>query len=99
MAEAKAKRDRGGKFVKGSVANPGGRKAVPPEVKEYLQAHTVKAAEKLVALLKSNDANVALKAANSILDRVYGKPETALKVEGQGLGPTVVVIRKGGADG
>ena len=86
------------KFKKGQSGNPGGKKAMPKELKEYLAGKTMEAAQKLVDLLKSKDENIVLKAANSILDRVHGKPEQAHKVEGDGLGRIVVVIEESKPD-
>ena len=87
------------KFKKGKSGNPGGRKAMPKELKEFLAGHTLDAAKKLVALLDDKDPNVALKAANSIIDRVHGKPEQSHKVEGEGLSQTVIVVKDRSANG
>ena len=98
-----AKRNQKGQFSKGVSGNPSGRRAVAPEVREFLSAHTLSAAERLVELLASDDGNIALKAANSILDRVHGKPEQAHKLEGLEGMRAVVLIKDlrggGGADG
>lgn len=58
----------------GEVRNPNGRPSIPEEVKAALQAATPAAVKTLVEIMtsgKSEDTRV--KAANIILDRVYGK--------------------------
>jgi hypothetical protein len=58
----------------GKSANPGGRPSIPEEVKAALQAATPAAVATLVEIMtagKSEDTRV--KAANIILERVYGK--------------------------
>ncbi|MDR1045107.1 MAG: hypothetical protein LBP33_08330 [Candidatus Adiutrix sp.] len=78
------------KFKKGQSGNPGGQRAIPKEVKDFLAGKTMEAARKLVLLLNSKDGNLRLKAANSILDRVYGKPDQAHTFNGD-LGGKIVV--------
>lgn len=49
------------------------------DIKAAAQLHGKEAIEKLVALLRGNNPEVALKAANAILDRGYGKPAQMLQ--------------------
>jgi hypothetical protein len=63
-----------GRFAKGVSGNPGGRPAMAPEVKEALEGASVRAAQRLVELVDSEDPRVALLASNAILDRLCGKP-------------------------
>lgn len=65
----------------GQSGNPGGRRPIPEEVKEALQAATPAAVKTLVEIMtqgKSEDTRV--KAASIILDRVYGKAAAQLDV-------------------
>lgn len=62
-----------GQFVKG---NPGGgRKAIPPDVKEMLAAASVDAAKLLVETMRNPEMRIDLRmdCAKEVLNRVYGK--------------------------
>ena len=63
-------------FKKGQSGNPGGRPKVVAEVKELARAHTGEAIETLVSIMTNPKAAPAARvsAANSLLDRGYGKP-------------------------
>src|SRR5690242_6753264 len=61
-------------FRKGESGNPGGRVGVPREVRDLARQHTTTAIERLVHWMKSNDPRASVAAANSILDRGYGRP-------------------------
>jgi hypothetical protein len=58
----------------GQSGNPSGRRPMPPEVVEALQAGSEVAAKRLVELCASNDERVALAASEALLSRLYGKP-------------------------
>ena len=75
------KRDKNGRFLPGNKANPGGRPRADPEVKEILKAAAPDAARKLVELLNSKNEKIAFQAAQEILNRTQGKPETMQKIE------------------
>ena len=71
----------------GQSANPGGRPSIPEEVKAALQAATPAAVATLVEIMtggKSEDTRV--KAANIILDRVYGKAAAQVDVRVHDVG-------------
>jgi Family of unknown function (DUF5681) len=63
-------------FKKGQSGNPGGRPKVVAEVKELARTHTGAAIETLVSIMSNPKAAPAARvsAANSLLDRGYGKP-------------------------
>jgi hypothetical protein len=49
------------------------------EIKAAAQQYGPEAIEKLVSLMRSEDAEVAFRAANAILDRGYGRPAQMLQ--------------------
>jgi hypothetical protein len=58
----------------GQSGNPSGRRPMPPEVIEALQAGSEAAAKRLVELCASNDERIALAASEALLSRLYGRP-------------------------
>lgn len=71
----------------GEVLNPGGRPSIPEEVKDALKAATPAAVKTLVEIMtsgKSEDTRV--KAANIILERVYGKATAQVDVRVHDVG-------------
>ena len=77
-------------FKKGQSGNPGGRPKVIAEVKELAREHTGAAIETLVSIMTNPKSAPAARvsAANSLLDRGYGKPPQHITGEG---GPSYVV--------
>ena len=67
-------------WQKGQSGNPGGRVGVPAEVRELARRHTKDAIERLVHWLNSDNPNASVAAANSLLDRGYGKPAQLLNL-------------------
>ena len=76
-----ANRDKNGRFLPGNNANPSGRPKADPEAKAILKTATPDAARALVELLHSKRENIKLLAAQAILDRTQGKPESMSKIE------------------
>jgi hypothetical protein len=63
-------------------------------VREALDAATLPAVRKLVALAKSKDERIALDACKAILDRSLGKPAQAIEHKGEDGAPlTLTIIR------
>jgi hypothetical protein len=76
-------RDRAGRFAPGASGNPGGRTPIPAHIREALEYHTEKAVAVLAELLSSDDERVRCMAANSLLDRCFGKPVAQLDAKVQ----------------
>lgn len=74
-------RDSKGRFVKG---NPGGgRPRLPEDVKKAFREKTQEALDCLVDILTNSESDVArVQAANAVLDRAWGKPPQATKIQG-----------------
>lgn len=69
-------------FQKGQSGNPGGRPKECAEVKALAREHGPEAIAKLVELMRGGDARVAKAAADSLLDRGFGKPAQAVELSG-----------------
>ena len=80
-------------FQKGQSGNPGGRPKECAEVKALARQYGPEAIEKLVALLRGEDARVAKAAADSLLDRAYGKPTQAVDLTAE-VAATVQAIER-----
>ena len=67
-------------FRKGQSGNPGGRPKILADVRELARAHTAKALNTLVEIVENKKSPPAARvaAANSLLDRGYGKPEAKI---------------------
>ena len=64
-------------FKPGQSGNPSGRPKIPDDIKKILKLQAPNALQKLLTLMESDDERIALVAANSILDRAWGKPVQA----------------------
>ena len=80
-----------GRFAKGWKG--GGRKKIPDDVKEMLKAATPDAVRYLASLVNDVAAKDAdrVKAAEIILDRVYGKPQQSVDIDAKSI-PQVVFV-------
>lgn len=67
-----------GQFVKGQSGNPGGRPKGEKEVLELAREASPRAIGRLIELVDSTDPRTAIAAANSVLDRAFGKPTQTL---------------------
>lgn len=65
-------------FAPGQSGNPGGRPKENAEVKELARSHGVEAITRLVELMRGEDVKTAKAAADSLLDRGFGKPAQAI---------------------
>lgn len=74
-------RDSTGRFQKGKSGNPGGRPKVPDNIKKALSDLVPESIEIKRQILHDETAPLDLKnkVADSILDRVYGKPGYAVE--------------------
>lgn len=66
-------RTNGGRFQKGQSGNPGGRPKANEEFREACREHTSEALSTLLNWMRGDDPKAAIAAANSILDRGWGK--------------------------
>jgi hypothetical protein len=64
----------------GQSGNPGGRPEIAAEVRDLAREHGSNAIARLVALMDSQNQTVALRAAEAVLDRGYGRPLQAMKL-------------------
>ena len=62
-------------FRPGQSGNPGGRPKSNEHVRNIARSNSVRAVERLIELIESDDERVALTAAKEVLDRAFGKPK------------------------
>lgn len=90
-------------FEKGKSGNPGGRPKTIAEVREKAREYTIPAIEALAANLADESGAVRNVAANSLLERGWGKaPITAVGEGGEGdlkAAITVTFVRPPQSDG
>jgi hypothetical protein len=74
------KKLRGRPFEKGNKS--GGRKPIPPEIKEALTGLVPRAIERLTEIINTSDNDkIVMQAVEVVLNRVYGKPAQSLDIE------------------
>jgi Family of unknown function (DUF5681) len=67
-------------WKRGQSGNPGGRPKVVAEIRELARQHGHEAIQRLVALMHSSNEGVAVRAAEALLDRGYGRPLQGLEL-------------------
>ena len=79
-------------FKKGQSGNPGGRPAVIAEVRDLARKQTEKAVKALISIMDNSKAPPAARvgAANSLLDRGWGRP--AQVISGDSENPHKLIV-------
>ncbi len=72
-----AKRDEHGRFVKGSVANPGGKSKLPADARQMLRDALPDAIACIIQHAQEGDEKCAM----YICDRVLGKPTQPMDID------------------
>jgi hypothetical protein len=69
-------------FQKGSSGNPSGRPKIPEDVKELARGYSREAIQTLAVVMRDNTAphSARVRAAETLLDRAWGRPETTSNV-------------------
>lgn len=80
-AGGRGKPPEGRRFQKGQSGNPGGRPKEIGALKELAREHTTASIETLVRNLTAKSRMVQVVAANSILDRGYGKASQHIELD------------------
>lgn len=70
-----------GHFAKGVSGNPGGRPAMPDDIKSLIKDLVPDSVRALHAAINGDDARLAVQAATVVLDRVYGRPHQSASIE------------------
>jgi hypothetical protein len=84
-----------GRWAPCQSGNPGGRPGGVAEVRELARTHTAEAIERLVKELNDGDTSHAcIAAANTLLDRGYGKPMQPIGGDPTGVPVQMTVERR-----
>lgn len=96
MTEKPKAKPRGKPFVKGQVANPGGRPKEVVHVRDLARTYTEEAIRTLAEIMGNGDMKEAARvsAAQALLDRGWGKPAQPVDGDGEG-GPIQQTINVG----
>jgi hypothetical protein len=72
-------------FGKGNCANPGGRPALPKEIREACQAVSLEAVLVLTDLMRNTAVKPVdrINACDKLLNRAYGTPPQAVEISGK----------------
>lgn len=83
-----------GRFRPGKSGNPGGRPKDIGRVKELARGHTEEAIATLAAIMRNDKEPSAarVRAAEAMLDRAWGRPETTTNVAGADGGPFEIQV-------
>jgi hypothetical protein len=83
MDEAKRKRLANLRpFKPGQSGNPGGRSKAQIDVRNAAREYTQEAIDTLVLVMRNGKPSEAAMAANSLLDRAWGKPRQEVEISG-----------------
>ncbi|MBQ7577570.1 MAG: hypothetical protein IJT21_04780 [Synergistaceae bacterium] len=85
------KRDKNGRFLPGN--DGGGRPKIPDDIKEAFKAATPAAVQKIISLMDCGNVKVELQAAQEILNRSLGKPETSGRLELSGTNDEAIIFK------
>ena len=67
-------------WKRGQSGNPGGRPKISAEIRDLARIHGAQAIERLVELMHSKNESVAVRAAEALLDRGYGRPVQGIEL-------------------
>lgn len=84
-------------WVKGQSGNPGGRPKAEAEVVQLAREASPRAIGRLIELVEHSEPRTAIAAANSVLDRAFGKPTQPLANDPENPvnpGPSVEALAK-----
>lgn len=91
-SQRSGKNRNAGQYQKGQSGNPGGRPKDVGFIRELARKHTEKSIETLAAALDDEDGRVRIAAANSLLDRAWGRPHQ----EHEHSGGVSLILKVGG---
>jgi hypothetical protein len=77
----------------GQSGNPGGRPKVSEQIQDLARDHGAQAIVQLVVLMHSKNESVAVRAAEALLDRGYGRPMQGMELSEQEARPKHTLIR------